>query len=370
MGWFPDQPGGLTRYLRDQTEAWAARAGNPPRAVVIGPVADHPAWVRTVSRQDELLPLRLLRFARAVAHEARSAEIVDGHFALYTFPCLFVPKVRRLPLVVHFHGPWADEFVANGQRPSLSITLKRRLERSVYRRARVIVVLSESFKRVVVERFGISPERVHVLGGGVDLETFTPGDRAAARARLGIADSTWVAVTARRLDPRMGVDVLLRAWSEVAEPGRLLLVVGDGPQREDLESAAAALGLEGRVRFLGRVSDDTLVDCYRAADVSVVPSLALEGFGLVVLEALACGTAVIGTDAGGIGETLRRLDPSLIVPAGDAVALAARLTAARSGDQALPPPSRCREFAEEFSWDAVALRHERLYQYVMAAESV
>jgi glycosyltransferase involved in cell wall biosynthesis len=100
---------------------------------------------------------------------------------------------------------------------------------------------------------------------------------------------------------------------------------------------------------------------YRAADVSVVPSRSLEGFGLVVLEALASGTPVIASDTGGLPEALASLDPSLLVPAGDAEPLADRLSTAHAETKPLPDGGRCRSYAERFSWDSVAARHRELY---------
>ena len=91
----------------------------------------------------------------------------------------------------------------------------------------------------------------------------------------------------------MGIDVLLDAWGEIAAElpaGSTLLIAGDGPLAGALAERAARPPLAGRVRMLGRISDAELIDVYRAADVAVVPTLAVEGFGLVVLEAAACGT--------------------------------------------------------------------------------
>src|SRR5205807_5699025 len=129
----------------------------------------------------------------------------------------------------------------------------------------------------------------------------------------------WVVAAVRRLVPRMGLDVLLDAWQALGSPG-VLAIGGDGPLRPELEARG-----DESVRFLGRLSDDDLVALYSAADVTVVPSLALEGFGLVVLESLACGTPVVVSDAGGLPEAVAGLDASLVVPAGDAGVLAARL---------------------------------------------
>ena len=184
-------------------------------------------------------------------------------------------------------------------------------------------MLSEAFKELLVESYGVRPELVHVVRPGVDVERFSPGDRRAARRQLGIdaPDDRPVAVTARRLVPRMGIDVLLAAWSQVVEARGssarpLLLVVGDGEQRAALETQAARLGLAQDVRFLGKVSDDDLVAAYRAADVAVAPSVALEGFGLVVLEALACGTPVVGSAVAGLREALEGFDGGPARPAG------------------------------------------------------
>jgi len=129
---------------------------------------------------------------------------------------------------------------------------------------------------------------------------------------------------------------------------------------------ARELGVAPSVRFTGRVGDTELRDWYRAADVSIVPSLALEGFGLVVLEALACGTPVIVTDVGGLPEAVSGLDRGCVVPAADHAALALRLSTAQDRTAPLPDAERCREHAERFTWDAAVERHRRVYASVMA----
>jgi glycosyltransferase involved in cell wall biosynthesis len=361
MGWFPDEPGGLNRYVRELFLALERNALSP-RAIVLGPASDRPPTVTVPASRDEPLWIRLARYAQAASGAARTSDIVDAHFALYALLPVLGP-LRRMPLVVHFHGPWAEESVAAGEGRASNVRLKRLVERSVYKRASKLVVLSGAFKRVLVERYGVSPWRVHVISPGIDLERFSPDGRGEARALLGIGDDAWVALAARRLIPRMGIDVLLEAWARLA-PSRgdlVLLVVGEGPERTRLADESDRLGLADTVRFVGAVSDDELASCYRAADVCIVPSVALEGFGLVVLEALASGTPVVASDVGGLPETLASLDPSLVVPAGDSDALADRLRAALDGSMPLPPRKTCRSFAERFSWDVVATRHRDVY---------
>jgi glycosyltransferase involved in cell wall biosynthesis len=235
----------------------------------------------------------------------------------------------------------------------------------VLRRARAYVVLSAAFERVLVERYGVTPWDVHVLRPGVELERFSPGDRAAARSRLGVPEDAFLALTVRRLVPRTGVGELLDAWELAAgqlPAGATLLVAGDGPLADELGARAATIEAP-EVRMAGRLTDGDLLAAYRAADVAVVPTISHEGFGLVVLEAAACGTPSIVTDVDALPEVARPLDQTLVVPAGDAEAMAARLAAAARGE--LPSRAAAREYAERFSWTAVAAAHRRLYRRLL-----
>ena len=157
----------------------------------------------------------------------------------------------------------------------------------------------------------------------------------------------------------MGLDGLLRAWGRLGSG--TLLVVGEGPERTRLESLARQLGIEDRVRFTGTVAEELLPEYYRAADVCVLPSLALEGFGLVVLEALACGTPVLASDAGGLPEALAGLPGDLVTPRGDEEALSDRLAAALEDPSSLPSPRNAVDHAERFSRQRLGEGHRTLY---------
>ena len=359
MGWFPDQPGGLNRYFRDLSEA-LARSGLDVRAVVRGPVNEAPNEVAVEVIPPGARAQVLRRFAVAASVDGPH-EIVDSHFALYSLLPTVAGKRRGAPLVVHFHGPWAAEGEVDGQH-FLKTHLKGLVERIQYRHARETIVLSRAFGRVLIERYGVLPWHVNVVPPGVDLERFSPGDQATARRELRLPENAWILLTARRLVPRMGLDVLIDAWREIAANDRLLLIVGDGHVRQELEERVARYGLQESVRFLGQVSEMELAACYRAADLSVVPSRSLEGFGLVALEALACGTPVVVTEVGGLPEAVAGLARDLVVPAGDVALLAARLRAAADGSQPLPSPSACRKHAEQFTWPRAVERHLDVYR--------
>ena len=368
MGWYPDRPGGLNRYFASLfTEL--RRQGADTRAVVHGPVSSVPDGVVVAVGGSASLLRRIAGFASAARAAARGVDVVDVHFALYAIVPLLAGAWRGRPTVVHFQGPWTAESEAAGQKGRLRLCVKRAIEGAVYRRAMRLVVLSEAFKAILVRDYGVAAERVVVIPPGVDAALFVPGSKADARATLGLVADAWVAVTVRRLVPRMGIDLLLRAWQQVAAGGanRVLLIAGEGPERARLGDLARELGVDGSVRFLGRLGDRELQAAYAAADVTVVPTVALEGYGLVVLESLASGTPVIASDAGGLPEALRGFDASLVFPAGDVEALGARLRAAIDGTLPLPGPERCRGWAESQSWAAAARRHRELYASALQA---
>jgi glycosyltransferase involved in cell wall biosynthesis len=350
LGWFPEKLGGLDRYYRDLLEHLPEASG-----VVIGASPNVPARVRAVATHDDPLPKRLAAFWRAAQAAADRTDVVDAHFALYALAPLLVGRLRRKPVVVHYHGPWADESLAAGDRSGLKHAVRRALESLAYRRADRAVVLSSAFRQALVERYRVQPWRIDVVPPGVDLERFSVGSAAEARTRLGVGADAFVAVAVRRLVPRMGLEVLLEAWSCAVPdlpPGSVLLIAGDGDLRESLARRAPS-----EVRILGRVTDEQLVDLYRAADVAVVPTLHHEGFGLVVIEAAACGTPSIVTATGGLPEAIAGLDESLVVAPGDAGALSARLL--RAVDDR-PSRAAARAYAERFDWRAVAERHREI----------
>lgn len=351
------RPGGLNRYLGDLIEAEHS-SGADPRAVVLGysgalPSSNLLEWAESM---DAPLPKRIISMAR-MAWRRPLPDVVDAHFALYAFlPVL--TKLRRRPLVVHFQGPWADESSTEGL-GRLNSSLKRRIERSVYRRADRVVVLSRAFETLLVERYGVPANIVRRIAPGVDPVRFSPGDTESARRHLGLDQDIFTMVVVRRLRNRMGIEVAIEAAKSLGD-GVELVVVGEGPERNRLEALAASL--DAPVRFVGRVSDDDLALWYRAADVSVVPTLALEGFGLVVLESLACGTPVIASDLDGLRDAVEGLEGSVLVTPGDPVALADALRAVRKGERSTE--SLCRSHALAHSWTEIASQHLEVYEEI------
>jgi phosphatidylinositol alpha-1,6-mannosyltransferase len=161
---------------------------------------------------------------------------------------------------------------------------------------------------------------LHVIGNGTDPERFRPLDASALRAELGLGDA-FVFLSVARLVGRKGVDRVVRALAalQAPDPAPHLVVVGDGPERERLLALVGSLGLQQRVHFAGAVASDELPRWYNLADAFVLPTRSarpdVEGFGIVYLEASACGKPVIGARGSGVedaildGETGLLIDP-------------------------------------------------------------
>ncbi|ADG78200.1 Glycosyl transferase group 1 OS=Tsukamurella paurometabola (strain ATCC 8368 / DSM / CCUG 35730/ CIP 100753 / JCM 10117 / KCTC 9821 / NBRC 16120 / NCIMB 702349 / NCTC 13040) OX=521096 GN=Tpau_1579 PE=4 SV=1 [Tsukamurella paurometabola] len=287
----------------------------------------------------------LLTRARA-SSAGRDADVLDRHFAPYG------PARGRSALVTHFHGPWALESAASGASPA-AVQAKRAWEWVRYRRSAAIVVLSQYFADVLVSTYGVSPEDVVVIPPGADLDRFRPTPIPDGRPRV---------LTVRRLERRMGIDVLIRSWPAVlaALPDARLDIVGTGSQAAELARLVSDLRLGDSVRLHGAVSDAELAAAYGAATVTAVPTRSLEGFGLVALESLAAGRAPVVTDVGGLPDSVVGLAPDLVVPALDEDVLADRLVRALEGER--PDVDACRRHAEEFTWQRCADRHVQLYR--------
>jgi glycosyltransferase involved in cell wall biosynthesis len=200
--------------------------------------------------------------------------------------------------------------------------LRVRLLRATRTRAlrRADHVFSPSaYLREIALVWGVDPERVSVLPNPAPEIPPLPS-REEVRDELGLDGA--VLAFAGRLGPQKAVGTALEAIAVV--PTVTLVIAGDGPERADLERRAVALGLDGRARFLGAVSRHAVLRLFRAADASLLSS-AWENFPHTLVEALAVGTPVIATEVGGVPEVVHDGENGLLVPAGDADALAAAI---------------------------------------------
>jgi glycosyltransferase involved in cell wall biosynthesis len=257
------------------------------------------------------------------------------------------------------HSPVREEMRAAARgapalerlRLRVSALVNNRVEGACLRRAHAITCESEFTRRWLGLIHGSDlAARTSVLPGWVDLDRFRIlEDRSAAKAELGWPADVPVLFSVRRLVPRMGLDRLLAALGTLKAAGRRfhLVLAGDGPQGPALRSLAFELGLSGSVTFAGRVSDAELPRMYGAADAFLLPTADLECFGLVALEALACGRPVLATGVGAIPEVVGRVAPDWLSedPGAESIAV----LVARFLDGRLPerPPEALRQFVQQ-----------------------
>jgi phosphatidylinositol alpha-1,6-mannosyltransferase len=243
-----------------------------------------------------------------------------GH--LYMAPlALLIARRHRAKLIVQMHG------IEAWSRPGP-------LQQRAVEAADLILCVSRYTRARVIEWAAIAPERVQVLPNTVG-EAFTPGDGAALCEAWGLQDKL-VLLTVGRMDAREGYkghDRVIAALPQLLAAGHDIayVVVGEGDDRARLQDFAAKRGLAERVRFVGAIGEDVLVDAYRMADLFVMPSSG-EGFGIAYLEAMACGTPALGLAAGGAVDALADGEFGTLAPESEFAPVLARLLATPKPD--------------------------------------
>ncbi len=344
-----------------------SRAGLPPRGAPPGPPppAPPPGLSQPNGPSAALTPpdVRRLRCWRA-AHTT-VIPALPGALLRLPRPCVihlhvsqaFLPEavlaahlLRGLPYLAHLHleaGPSGPAgFLLRGYQPLVLA--------SVLRHAACVVVFTEEQRTAVTARYRLDPAQVAVVPNGVDpafFASFPGGPRPpGARPRL---------LFAGRLSVQKNIPLLLHALAGVSGQFETVLA-GDGELGPALRATAAGLGLR-HVRFCGRADGAALRALYRAADVLVLPS-EREGMPLVLLEAMAMGLPVVGTDIPGIRGLVADGQNGFLVPPGDPAALrAALLRMTTDPERYQRMAAAARERARQYTWERAGAEFERLY---------
>ena len=371
MGWFPEQAGnGLDRMYHGLIQHLPA-AGVDVTGLVAGSssvASSSNGVVRSFAPDNALLVRRLHHLRKAFRNvtAATTPNLVASHFAPYTAPVLDL--LPDCPLVIHFHGPWGSESRAEGE-SALATGIKTWIERAVYRRGTAFIALSTAFQKKLVTEFGVDPDRIHIVPGGVDATAFDTGcGRTEARQRLGWPADRPLVVAVRRLARRMGLERLIEAVRQVRQqvPDVLVLIAGTGPLRKELQARIDSYQLKRHIQLLGFVPEHDLPYVYRAANLSIVPTVALEGFGLITVESLAAGTPVLVTPHGGLPEVVSGLDADLVLPGDDVGVLVDGLVGSLVGRFSLPASADCQRYVREhFDWSAIAHATRAVYDTVL-----
>ena len=253
--------------------------------------------------------------------------------------------------------------------PARSAALRERVRQAVESIDQIVTV-SRAIQGEA-ESCGTPRRPVQVVANGADTSVFMPHDMAEARARLGLPADDRVVTYVGKLVPRKGVDVLIEAMGLLAARrdggAPFLVMAGIGELREALEARARELGVGDRIRFVGKIPHDDVAWYMAAGEFFVLPSHS-EGLPTVCCEALNCARPVVATAVDGTPEIVRHEDTGLLVPAGDAEALAAALGRMldepglrdRLADRALAVGR------DEYTWAANARRNAELYAELVA----
>ena len=328
------------------------------------------------------LPEFVAAWRAFAASEPSPYDLLHSHYWLSGWVALQLQEGGRVPVIQMFHtlGHLKNSVAVEGQPGEAQERM--RVEAKVMRVADRMVAATPADRSQMVDLYGADPARIVVVPPGVDHELFRPVPRDEARRYVGLADgSERLLLFVGRLDPVKGINVLfealcllLRELAPSLQRQVCLAVIG-GESAESAEALREEIdclddvkeryGLSEMVAFLGSRAQETLPYYYSAADVCVLPSH-YESFGLVALEAMACGVPVVASRVGGLPYLVRDEETGFLVPDNDPLALAERLR------RVLTEPglqkrlgARALEVAEAYSWRKVAEENLALYQEVL-----
>lgn len=305
----------------------------------------------------------VLRLYRAIREF--KIDIVHAHWTVpMGFVAGFVKILTGIPVFVTMHG--------RDIRPTSAVTrlwFMRPFLRFAFSQADRLIVVSQEYAGYA-RAAGAPPDKIHIIGNGVDLERFCPSQQGVdqVRRRYAIPDCARVILAVGELSPHKGFDLLLKAMPTILEqvPETVALIVGAGQQLGTLVALCDQLGVENRVIFVGEVPNAELGPYENACDLLVMPSRA-ESFGIAALEAMACARPVVAACVGGLAGIVVDGETGLHVPPDDSASLA-RAIIHLLQDQKLAQAmgmNALQRVRSSYSWDHVAQETDSLYMQVL-----
>lgn len=318
----------------------------------------------------------VLDFAR---REGLRYDVIHSHYWLSGLAARDLRRAWDAPIIQMFHtlGHMKNSVAANPQ----DWEPKRRIEgeTSVMASADLLVAATPLERAQMVWLYGADPNKIAVVPCGVDMSLFRPVPQDEARQMLGLPLERCVILFVGRIEPLKGIDTLLRAIALLApdmpcwQDELSVIIIGGAPgagadkvsaELARLERLRAELGIEDLVTFLGAKDQDTLVYYYSAAEMVVMPSH-YESFGMVALEAMACGTPVVASKVGGLAFSVQDGQTGYLVPDGDPEALAAKIRLLlKDGDLRQELGQQAANWAHRYSWATIAAQMTELYERV------
>ena len=373
--YYPPDVGGISQYMSSMVSALG-----PDRVCCLTGVPareDQQKEKPTAGLYRRPLAFAKPKYLQAVGWAATMAEIMARErpqavqlATLYEgYLGLWLRKWMQMPYVVYAHGnEILDAMQADGDRIRLGIC------------SADCVLANSRFTADLLKQVGVESERIEIVHPGCDVARFQPTSVSDdfRKAILGRHAAGKVILTVGRLVARKGHDVMIRALPRVLKniPDACYVIVGSGPAKPMLEELTFSMGVRGNVIFLENVGDAELPSIYGMCDVFVMPSRAnlkacdVEGFGIVYLEANACGKPVIAGKSGGIADAVVDGETGLLVPPDSPETLSdsiCRMLTHKEYAERLGQQGRER-VVREFSWNEVASRVDRIMMAVASGK--
>jgi len=381
--------GGMNVYVRELSRELGARgyhvdvftrrtsAADPeiqpfgPNARLIN-VDAGPAAVIDKERIADHLPgfeRGMLGFA---ARHGLTYDLVHSHYWMSGSIALALARRWRVPHVAMFHT--LAEVKMRARISEHEPPARIEAELAIAAAADRIIAASRHELHLLTSLYHADESRIHVVPCGVDLERFYPMDKEHARRRLQLKDGDRIILFVGRIEPLKGIDILISAAAQLHEDENFRVLIVGGDARADAEVAtlralAERLDIDHHISFVGAVSHEELPLYYNAADVCVVPSY-YESFGLVAVEAMACGVPVVASRVGGLTSTISDGETGYLIPWRCPEPFAERLELLLDNDELRRSFGRAgREAVERYRWANVADAVAALYEDLLAPPS-
>ena len=297
-----------------------------------------------------------------------SFDLVNFHQPFSAFAINLLKNKQRIKKVYTCHSLSFEEYPLRRLKRKFQWTpffyfnllLRRIIEKFSLLKSEKIIVLSQFTKDKLVNTHSIPEEKITIIPGGSDLERFKPSpNKNKTRIKLNFPEDKFILLTVRNLVPRMGLENLLEAIALVQKKVKdvFCIIGGEGMLRNKLETQVKELNLEGVINLCGFIPEDRLPLFYQMADFFILPTVELEGFGLITVEAMACGTPVLGTPVGGTREILNKFDPGFLFKDTKPESMAELIMDKHNSyrgkpDEYMKLSRRCRAFVEKYySWE-------------------
>jgi D-inositol-3-phosphate glycosyltransferase len=394
-----EEAGGQNVYVRKVGEALAqlgwqvdmfTRKVNPDDAAIV----QHSPYCRTIRLKAgpetfiprdqlfEYMPEFVESLLKFQTKEGTNYPLIHTNYWMSAWVGMEIKKRSNVQLVHTYHSLGAVKYEAVAQRPAIADT-RLAVEQTILEQAHCVVATSPQEQDVLRQQVS-ALGCIEIIPCGTDTQNFHVIPKAEARAKLGFGAKEKVVLYVGRFDSRKGIETLVRAGAQLktelesdspgSSKGMKLVIVGgsdpeqaDGRERQRIEQLVHELGIAEHTLFAGRIGHDLLPLYYTAADVCVIPSH-YEPFGLVAIEAMACGTPVVASDVGGLKFTVVPEETGLLVPPRDANGFAkaiARILTDELWSRKLRRQASVR-VQQNFSWPGVAVQLSDLYRRLLA----